>query len=66
MTSLIGAVLRMMVIDTNPPKIKRFIIVGESDDSLTLASVYINTELNIKVNYNMDLRCQHTSGEVPN
>ncbi|SDD49988.1 hypothetical protein SAMN04487996_101174 [Dyadobacter soli] len=59
MASLIGTVLRMMVKDTNPPKIKRFIIVGESEDCLTLASVYINTELNMKVNYNLDLQCQH-------
>jgi hypothetical protein len=49
----------MTVADTRPPKIKRFIIVGASTDSLTLASVYINTELNIKVNYNLDLQCQH-------
>nr|MBZ1362377.1 hypothetical protein [Dyadobacter fermentans] len=49
----------MMVKDTTPPKVKRFIIVGESADSLTLASVYINTELNMTVNYNLDLRCQH-------
>lgn len=55
MTSLIGTVLRMMVKGTTPPKVKRFIIVGESADSLTLASVYINTELNMKVNYNLDL-----------
>lgn len=59
MTSLIGTVLRMMVKDTTPPKVKRFIVVGESSDSLTLASVYINTELNMKVNYNLDLQCQH-------
>lgn len=31
----------------------------ESVDNLTPASVYINTELNIKVNYNLDLQCQH-------
>lgn len=31
----------------------------ESVDSLTPASVYINTELNIKVNYNLDLQYQH-------
>lgn len=59
MTSLIGTVLRMAVRDTNPPKIKRFIIIGASVDSLTLASVYVNTEFNIKVNYNLDLQCQH-------
>lgn len=58
MALLIGTVLRMMVKDTIPPKIKRFIIVGESEDSLTLASVYINTELNMKVHYNLDLQCQ--------
>gem|GEM_PF-2635340 len=29
MTSLIGTVLRLMVKDTTPPKVKRFIVVGE-------------------------------------
>ncbi|GGM95079.1 hypothetical protein GCM10010967_30580 [Dyadobacter beijingensis] len=64
MSTLIGTVIRMMVRDTIPPKIKRFIIVGASADTLTLASVYINTELNIKVNYNLDLRCQHIEFDV--
>lgn len=59
MASLIGTVLRMMVKDTTPPKVKRFVIVGESADTLTLASVYINTELNMTVNYNLDLQSQH-------
>ena len=63
MTTLIGTVLRMTVKDTIPPKVKRFIIIGESVDSLTLASVYINTELNIKVNYNLDLQCRHITLE---
>lgn len=38
MPTLIGTVLRMMVKDTTPPKVKRFIIVGESADSLTCAT----------------------------
>lgn len=60
----LGTVLRMMVTDTTPPKVKRFIVVGQSADCLTLASVYINTELNMKVNYNLDLRCQHIELEA--
>jgi len=43
----IGSVIRMIVPDTLPkPKIKRLIIVGADKDSVTFASVYINTEIN--------------------
>lgn len=60
----VGSVLRMMVKETDPPKIKRFIIVGESGDHITLAATYINTELNLNVNWNLDLRSQHIKFEA--
>jgi hypothetical protein len=46
---VIGAVILTYVADTNPPKEKRLIIVGESYDHVSVATIYINTELNIKV-----------------
>lgn len=58
MSSLIGCVLRMFVKDTYPPKIKRFIVVGEADDKLTLVSVFFNKNLNEKVNWNLDFKAQ--------
>jgi hypothetical protein len=42
----VGAVIRKFVTNTTPPKEKRFIVVGLSDDSIALAVVYINTEIN--------------------
>lgn len=58
MSSLVGCVLRMFVKDTDPPKIKRFVVVGESDDKLTLVSVFFNTTPNEKVNWSLDLKAQ--------
>ncbi len=52
----IGTVLRLAVKDTNPPKIKRFIVVGKTIDGLSLASVYINSNINPKVNWNFELQ----------
>lgn len=52
----IGTVLRLSVKDTNPPKIKRFIVVGKTIDGLSLASVYINSQINLKVNWNIELQ----------
>jgi len=45
----IGAVVLTYVFDTNPPKEKRLIVVGESYDHVSVATIYINSELNIKV-----------------
>lgn len=42
----IGSVIRCKVRDTNPPKIKIFIVVGFTKDDVALGTVYINTELN--------------------
>jgi hypothetical protein len=53
---IIGTVIRAHVDFTNPPKIKRFIVIGFNDDNITLASVLINSELNLNVNYNKELQ----------
>lgn len=50
----IGKVLRLKVKDTNPPKIKRFVIIGFSEDKFSLASVYINSEINTKINWSLE------------
>lgn len=55
----VGSVLRMFVKDTNPPKEKRFIIVGFSEDRVSLASVFINSEINLLVNYSQEVRELH-------
>ena len=46
---VIGVVILTYVADTNPPKEKRLIIVGESYDHFSVAAIYINTGLNINV-----------------
>ncbi|HEY8780290.1 MAG TPA: hypothetical protein VIM16_01645 [Mucilaginibacter sp.] len=46
---VIGAVILTYVADTNPPKEKRLIVVGESYDHISVATIYINTELNFNV-----------------
>ncbi|PWJ59466.1 hypothetical protein CLV98_102300 [Dyadobacter jejuensis] len=55
----VGQVFRMKVKDTNPPKIKRFVLVSQSSDRVTLASVYINSKINLKVNFNILLKSHH-------
>ncbi|MFZ4525425.1 MAG: hypothetical protein ACOYOE_07735 [Chlorobium sp.] len=50
----VGSVLKLYVKDTKPPKEKRFIIVGKNIDGLCLATVYINSEINEKINYSPD------------
>lgn len=42
----IGSILRLMVTDTVPPKIKRLIVVGMDTEKVMLATVFINTEIN--------------------
>lgn len=44
-----GSVIRKFVLNTNPPKIKRFIILAISPSEISLASVFINSEININV-----------------
>ena len=52
----IGSVLRLRVKDTTPPKIKRFIVIGKTIDGLSLASVYINSKINLKVNWSIEMQ----------
>lgn len=52
----VGSVLKLYVKDTKPPKEKRFIIVGKNIDGLCLATVYINSEINEKINYTPELK----------
>lgn len=42
----VGAVLRIPVSFTTPPKVKRLIIVGFDSQNIALASVLINSEIN--------------------
>lgn len=42
---VVGCVLRMHVQDTNPPKVKRFVVVGKSGDNINLATVFINSRI---------------------
>jgi hypothetical protein len=57
----IGTVIKAMVYSTTPPKEKRFIIVGFNEDSISLASVLINSNINLRVNYCEELVSQHIS-----
>jgi hypothetical protein len=50
----VGAVLKLFVSDTNPPKEKRFIVVGFTEDKLSLASLYINSEINTNINWSQE------------
>lgn len=42
----VGSVFRVFDNSTTPPKIKRFIVVGVSDDKVIFATVFINTDIN--------------------
>ena len=52
----VGSVLKCRVDDTNPPKYKRFIVVGISFDKIALGAVYINSEINENVHYTDELK----------
>jgi hypothetical protein len=52
----VGNVLRLKVKETKPPKIKRFVIVGVSLDGIMLASVFINSEMNLNINWCQELQ----------
>lgn len=47
----VGSVIKCMTDQTDPPKEKRFIIVGISNDNIAVGSVFINSELNISINW---------------
>jgi hypothetical protein len=51
----VGMVLKLLVPDTIPPKEKRFIVVGNNDDTTCYATVYINTTINKKINWAREL-----------
>jgi hypothetical protein len=53
-TLKIGMVLKLFVNDTTPPKEKRFIIVGFSEDKFSLASLYINSDINKNINWSQE------------
>lgn len=48
----VGDVLYLYVEDTNPPKKKYFFVLGVTDDQVSLASFYVNSEINLNVNHN--------------
>lgn len=53
----IGSVIRTHVDNTNPPKIKIFVIVGYyEEDAIT---IFFNTEINNIINYSEELRSLH-------
>jgi hypothetical protein len=45
----VGSVLKYFVEDTTPPKYKRMIIIGISGEEISVATVYLNSELNTNV-----------------
>ena len=47
-TLRIGAVLRLPVTDTTPPKLKRMIVIGFNDIRSEMACIYINSEINTR------------------
>jgi len=51
----IGSVLRCFVKNTNPPKEKRFVVLGFDNNGNLVGTVFINTEINWKVNRTMEL-----------
>ncbi len=55
----IGSVLKLHVKETNPPKEKRFIVVGKTIDGISLATVYINSEINPFINFSPELQQLH-------
>lgn len=55
----VGTIFFMPVQDTSPPKSKYFIVVGKNNDSCCFASIYINSEINVKINYSQELRNLH-------
>ncbi len=54
-----GSVLRAFVQDTNPPKIKIFIVVGFDETYTFLATVFVNTEINLNINFSAELQSLH-------
>lgn len=55
----IGTVLKLHIKNTKPPKEKRFIVVGKTIDGVCLATVFINSEINLNINFTDELRHLH-------
>ena len=51
----VGSVLRLKVEDTKPPKVKIFIIIGQNIEGFSLATLYINTDINFNINFSQEL-----------
>jgi hypothetical protein len=51
-----GTVLRMYVDDTNPPKIKIFIVLGLHENKIALGTLFINSEINNNINFSTELQ----------
>lgn len=47
----VGAVFKCWDDDCNPPKEKRFIVVGITEDRIALGAVYINSDPNYRFHY---------------
>lgn len=55
----VGSVFRIFDNTTKPPKIKRFIVVGLSQDNVMFATVFINTEINPNMFPTPELQALH-------
>lgn len=53
----LGTVIRTHVLDTDPPKIKIFVIVGYYEDQVI--TVYFNSDVNQFVNFSQELQSLH-------
>ena len=53
----LGTVIRTHVLDTDPPKIKIFVIVGYYEDAVI--TVYFNSYVNTTVNFSQELQALH-------
>jgi hypothetical protein len=62
----IGAVLKYYDVSTNPPKVKRLIIVGFDTHKIFMASVYINSEINPNIFRNTKAQDQHLELDANN
>lgn len=51
----VGSVLKLKVEDTKPPKVKIFIIIGQNIEGFSLATLYINTDINFNINFSQEL-----------
>lgn len=62
----ISAVLKYHVGSTNPPKYKRLIIIGFDAQKVFLASVFINSEINLNIFRTQKAKNQHLELDVNN